>query len=77
MILNIIIKNKDEKIKIIGPADASISRINDIFRKVIYLKHDSYVILTELKNKIEEKVKDCDQYKNLGLQFDFSPMNNY
>ena len=42
---------------IIGPADETISRINDIYRKVVYVKHPKEEVLTALKNKTEEYIE--------------------
>lgn len=77
LILNVITKNQDENLKIIGPADAGISRISDIYRKVIYLKHSKYIILMRLREEIEDLMRDTEYLKVVGIQFDFAPMSNY
>ncbi len=71
-------KLKDEpKLRIIGPADANISRINDIYRKVIYVKHTDYNVLVAVKNMVEEYTATLDELKKALVQFDFNPMSGF
>ena len=65
-----------EKILFIGPADASIGRINDIHRRVIILKHGRKEPLVKIKDKIEEIFGDCDK-SEVVVQFDFNPMSSF
>lgn len=55
---------------IIGPADETISRINDIYRKVVYVKHPKEEVLTALKNKTEEYIEINEGFKTLNIQFE-------
>ncbi len=62
----------------IGPSDGVISKINDVYRKVIYLKHQDVEEIIVMKDIIERfKENNKEEYKNIGIQFDFSPMSNY
>lgn len=62
----------DEKVRVIGPANASIYKINDIFYRVIYYKNSDYSILTGMKDIIESYIKEHEeQWKNCLVQFDF------
>ena len=60
-----------------GPADASIRKINDIYRKVIYIKAADYETLVELKDKLEHYMKEENCFRNVMIQFDFNPMNGW
>ncbi len=65
---------------IIGPASAAISRINDIFRMVIYVKHESMDTLIEMKDSVESFMDYLDkknQIKGIQIQFDFDPMQGF
>ena len=64
-------------IQIIGPADASISRINDVYRKVIYIKTKEYDNLVQLKDRLEWYIKDNRDYASVNVQFDFNPINGF
>lgn len=66
----------DKMLYIIGPTQASIARINDLYRHTLYLKHPDYERLVQIKDMLETYSKEQD-YKNLNIQFDFDPMNSY
>lgn len=66
-----------ENISVIGPAQASVSKIQDYYRKVIYIKHENYDILTKVKDSIERFVKDQKKNQECYIQFDFNPINTY
>lgn len=70
-------ESTDRKVQMIGPADASIARLNDIYRKVIYLRTAEYRRLVELKDKIEHKLKEDYIYDHVNIQFDFNPMSGF
>lgn len=65
------------KAQIIGPAPATISKANDIYRRVIYIKHEEYNTLIELKNYLEGYFAYSEHFVGCNLQFDFDPMSNY
>lgn len=60
---------------IIGPAAAEISKVNDIYRYIIYIKKVDNQGLINLKNYLEEYIDSINHGCN--IQFDFNPMNNY
>ena len=60
-------------IRLIGPAPASIEKLNDIFRFVLYVKCDKYDKLIEIKDMAEEMLQEWQRPET--VQFDFDPMN--
>lgn len=60
----------DKKIRIIGPADASIVKINDIYRRVIYIKSDDLDKLRVIREAF-------DDYEEISIMFDVNPVNAY
>ena len=64
-------------LRIIGPADANISRINDVYRKVIYIKSREYENLVKIKNYIETHFEIMEERKRSSVQFDFNPMSGF
>lgn len=66
----------EKELYIIGPAQAAVSKINDLYRHTLYLKHPDYEKLVQIKDMLETYVKECD-LKNQSIQFDFDPMNAY
>ncbi len=61
-------------IRLIGPAPASIGRINDIYRFVFYIKCHEYDKLVRIKDFLEEQMKELLSRNEL-VQFDFDPVN--
>lgn len=67
----------DLQAQMIGPAPAAISKANDIYRRVIYVKHKDYTTLIDIKNYIEGYYSYSQQFNGCNLQFDFDPMISY
>ena len=64
----------------IGPAMASIGRINDIYRMAVYVKLDDYEGLVALKDITEKYIKELEEMgklRNIAVQFDFDPITSY
>lgn len=72
-----IISQSEKKIQMIGPADAGISKINDVYRKVIYIKTEQYETLVSIKDFVDKSIRDNIKYKKISLQFDFNPVNGF
>lgn len=67
---------KEGKSVVIGPAKASIGKINDIYRFVLYCKSAEYDQLVRIKDKIEQELPFLG-LKDENVQFDFDPMDSY
>ena len=67
---------ENERPVIIGPTEAMIGKINDIYRCVFYIKHREYQVLTRIKDALEQTIR-ARQWNADSIQFDFDPMNNY
>lgn len=61
-----------KELHIIGPAFASVGKVNDVYRKVIYLKHAESRVLTTIKDKLEKYIEINSGFRKLYIQFDFS-----
>ncbi len=61
---------------VIGPAEAAIAKINDIYRQVLYMKHPDYRILVKVKDFLERKLREDARWKKVTVQFDFNPLNS-
>ena len=64
-----------EQVAIIGPASPGISKINDVYRKVLYLKTEKYDTLIRMKNKLEQYIEVNSGFNTMRIQFDFNPMH--
>ena len=63
------------KIQKIGPSEDVIAKINDKYRKMIYLKAEDYSDLTDIKDTIETYMEENPD-KQISITFDFSMMGN-
>lgn len=70
-------KFSEMKISCIGPADAAIAKVNDVYKKVIYLKAPEYDTLVAVKDELEQLIRDNRDFKNVTVQFDFNPVNGF
>ncbi|MCU6760761.1 Primosomal protein N' [uncultured Roseburia sp.] len=64
-------------LQIIGPADPAVAKVNDIYRKVIYLKQENYSCLVSVKDTLELFIKNSRSFEKGAVQFDFNPMNGF
>ena len=64
----------EDRPKLIGPSSAAISKINDIYRNVFYVKHKDYNVLVEIKDELESYINE-KQWAREAIQFDFNPIN--
>lgn len=64
-----------EEVAIIGPASPGIGKINDVYRKVLYLKTEKYDTLIKMKNKLEQYIEVNPGFNPMRIQFDFNPMH--
>lgn len=70
-------KERGPDMAIIGPAPAGISKVNDIYRRVLYLKEEQYEFLVAVKDFLEQYIVISEYFKKCNVQFDFDPMNSY
>lgn len=70
-------ENMEEELQILGPSKASVAKINDIHRRILYIKHKEYEMLKAVKNYLEGFVEYSEQFKNVSVQFDFDPIQGY
>lgn len=68
--------NMDSQMHLIGPAPASIGKINDIYRFVLYIKAGDYKELVGMKDVLESCLTEWKP-KWETVQFDFDPMNTW
>ena len=65
---------KNREIQVIGPASPGIGKVNDIYRKVLYLKTEKYDTLVIVKNHLEQYIEMNRGFDSIRIQFDFNPM---
>lgn len=65
---------RDRDMDIIGPASPGIGKVNDVYRKVLYLKAERYDTLIKMKNHLEQYIEVNRGFQKIRIQFDFNPM---
>ena len=68
---------KKKRVFVVGPADPAIAKVNDIYKKVIYIKTKDYQTLVEMKDRLEHYMRDNRAFKDTVVQFDFNPMSGF
>ena len=63
---------EDQELRVIGPVQAPIYKVNDIYRKIIYIKHENYDILIRIQKLLESESESRECFKHIFIQYDFS-----
>lgn len=66
---------KSGSLTVIGPASPAVGKVNDIYRRVIYLKSEDDRLLMAVKDRMEEYIEINRGFQTLKIQFDMNPMN--
>lgn len=66
---------KGRGLSVIGPASPYVGKVNEVYRKIIYLKSEEYDMLIKAKNKLEQYIEMNTGFQTIRIQFDFNPMN--
>ena len=64
-------------LRVTGPTPAVISKISDIYRRVIYLKHEDVKELYCVREMIDEAVKNETISKEIRVEYDENPLYAY
>ena len=57
-------------IQVIGPGDETIARIQDVYRKVLYVRHPNENRLTMVKEKVEQYIEMNEGYQKIHIQYE-------
>lgn len=67
--------DRNGRLQVIGPASPYVGKVNDVYRRVLYIKSEEYRLLTEAKNRLEQYIEINRGFQTMRIQFDFNPMN--
>lgn len=67
--------DREQKLQVIGPASPYVGKVNDVYRKVLYLKCEMIDPLIDAKNKMEKYIEINRGFQSIRIQFDLDPMN--
>lgn len=58
------------KAELIGPLNATVYKVNDIYRKIVYIKHESHDIIIQLRDQFTETLRRLDRRGLCLLNYD-------
>lgn len=60
------------RLQMIGPADEPVAKVADMYRKVLYVKHEDLGQLLKVKDRLERYIEINSGFKNIRIQFNFN-----
>ncbi len=66
-----------DPIRVLNPNRAAIAKLKDMYRQVLYLKHEDAGRLEALKEYLESLFETGPDFAGVSVQFDFDPMGLY
>lgn len=61
---------KKKEALVIGPADEAVAKINDVYRKALFVKHPQASVLTSLKNILEQYIEINRGFDDIKINFE-------
>lgn len=62
----------ERRLQMIGPADEPVAKVADMYRKVLYVKHEDLGQLLRVKDQLERYIEINSGFKNIRIQFQFN-----
>lgn len=69
-------KAQEQEVRIVGPAEAAVGKISDMYRHLFYVRHEDYQMLVRCKDVLEKELREME-LRSQTVQFDFDPMSCY
>ena len=60
------------KLQFIGPVNAPVYKVNDIYRKILYIKQENYDILIHIRKMEEQRLKEAQGLESVIFQSDLT-----
>ena len=64
-------------LRVTGPVSAAISKLSDVYRRVIYLKHEDTRELYRVREMLDQAVKEEKIHKEIRVEYDENPLYAY
>lgn len=64
--------HESDALRVMGPSRPPVSKINDTYRRMLYLKARSRGSLADLKDAAETFIKNAPEFKSIQVQFEIS-----
>ena len=59
-------------ISLVGPAPAAVYKVNDIYRKILYIKFQKYDILDQIRDRLDSLAGGDERFRPVLIQYDIS-----
>ncbi len=59
-------------VRLIGPVQAPVYKVNDIYRKILYIKSKKCDILDKIRDKIDSLTDGDEKFRSVAVQYDIS-----
>lgn len=70
-------QKEEHPVQILNPGQASLAKLRDIYRQVLYLKDKDPERLLDLKRRLEPVLEKHPLFAGISIQFDFDPISSY
>ena len=60
-----------EGTEVIGPLNAGIYKVNDIYRKILYIKHPNHDIIIRIRESVKAFIRGIDKNDRIKLQYNW------
>ena len=69
--------DKKNELQIIGPTSPYVGKVNDVYRRIFYIKGEEDKHLIEVKDLLEQYIDMNRGFDKVRIQFDFNPMHSF
>ncbi len=70
-------EKEEDPVRLLNPGAASIGKVKDIYRRILYLKHKDETVLIDLKERLAPILETHELFAGVSVSFDLNPMNFY
>ncbi len=70
-------KEAEDMIRVLGPAEAGLAKLKDVYRKVLCLKCRELSLLLAWKENMEHRLACEERLQTLSIQFDMDPVHPF
>ena len=63
---------EDKEVQLIGPADEAVAKINDMYRRVLYIKGENSQLLSRIREQMERYIEINKGFASMYIQYDFN-----
>lgn len=68
-------EKEEDRVLILNPGQAVIAKMRDVYRQVIYVRHESEQRLLSLRERLEPVLASHPVFAGIQVQYDLDPMN--